>query len=83
MLSCKGKSRDGVDRPSLAGRLWQLVPFTGAGQSPLAADGWRHERIQLLQVNPAFEAITLEPEDAGDPTIVGELMQNFILNPPR
>jgi len=36
------------------------------------ADGWRHERIQLLPLNPAFEPITLEPEDAGDLTIVGE-----------
>ncbi len=52
-------------------------------QQTVAADGWRHERLQLLQVNPAFEAITLEPEDAGDLTIVGELRQNFILNPPR
>ena len=42
---------------------------------PLAvtADGWRHDRIQLLPLNPAFEPITLEPEDAGDLTIVGEL----------
>jgi SOS-response transcriptional repressor LexA len=39
------------------------------------ADGWRHERIQLLPLNPAFEPITLEPEDAGDIVIVGELSQ--------
>ena len=38
----------------------------------VTADGWRHSSIQLLPVNPAFEPITLEPEDASDLTIVGE-----------
>jgi SOS-response transcriptional repressor LexA len=41
-------------------------------ETTITADGWRHDRIQLLPVNPAFEPITLEPEDAGDLTIVGE-----------
>ena len=41
-------------------------------EKTVTADGWRHDRIQLLPVNPAFEAIPLEPEDAGDLTIVGE-----------
>ena len=30
------------------------------------------DRIQLLPLNPAFEPITLEPEDAGDLTVIGE-----------
>jgi SOS-response transcriptional repressor LexA len=42
-------------------------------EKTVTADGWRHDRIQLLPVNPAFEAIEIEPEDAGDLTIVAEL----------
>jgi SOS-response transcriptional repressor LexA len=44
-------------------------------EKTVTADGWRHDRIQLLPVNPAFEPITLEPEDAGDLTIVGEFVR--------
>ena len=40
-------------------------------EKTVTADGWRHDRIQLLPVNPAFEAITLEPQDAEDLTILG------------
>ncbi len=43
-------------------------------EKTVTADGWRHDRIQLLPVNPAFEPITLEPEDAGDLMIVGEFV---------
>jgi SOS-response transcriptional repressor LexA len=39
----------------------------------LTADGWRHSGIQLMPVNPAFEPITLGPEDVDNLTIVGEL----------
>ncbi len=38
----------------------------------VTADCWRHDRIEFLPVNPAFEPITLEPEDAGHLAIVGE-----------
>jgi len=41
----------------------------------VTADGWRHSSIQLLPLNPAFEPITLEPEDASDLTIVGEFVR--------
>jgi SOS-response transcriptional repressor LexA len=41
-------------------------------EKTVTADGWRHDRIQLLPLNPAFKPITLEPEDAGDLIIVGE-----------
>jgi SOS-response transcriptional repressor LexA len=41
-------------------------------EKTVTADGWRHERIQLLPLNPAFEAIEIEPEEAGDSVIVGE-----------
>ena len=39
----------------------------------VTADGWRHDRIQLLPLNSVFERITLEPEDVGNITIIGEL----------
>jgi hypothetical protein len=42
-------------------------------EKTVTADGWRHNRIQLLPVNPAFEPITLEPEDVGDLTIIAQL----------
>jgi hypothetical protein len=32
-------------------------------------------RAQLLPVNPSFEPIALEPEDAGDLPIVGEFVR--------
>ncbi len=41
-------------------------------EKTVTADGWRYERIQLLPLNPAFEPIVLELDDAGDLTIVGE-----------
>lgn len=44
-------------------------------EKKLTADGWQHDRIQLLPLNPAFEPITLEPEDAGDLMIVGEFVR--------
>lgn len=43
-------------------------------EKTVTADGWRHDRIQLLPVNAAFEPIEIEPEDAEDLTIVGELI---------
>lgn len=41
-------------------------------EKTVTADRWRHERIQLRQVNPTFEPIGIEPEEAGDLLIVGE-----------
>ena len=48
----------------------------------VAAEGWRHDRIQLRPLNPAFEPIKLKPEYAGALMIVGEFCradfrQNF------
>ena len=42
-------------------------------EKSVTADGWRHDRIQLLPVNPAFEPIAIEAEDASEAVIVGEL----------
>ena len=44
-------------------------------EKTVTADGWRHDRIQLLRVNPAFEPIEIEAEDTADIVIVGELSQ--------
>ena len=41
-------------------------------EKTVTADGWQHESIQLLPVNPAFEPITLEQENGDDLMIVGE-----------
>jgi phage repressor protein C with HTH and peptisase S24 domain len=43
-------------------------------EKTVTADGWRHDRIQLLPLNPAFKPITLEPEDAVDVVVVAEMM---------
>jgi SOS-response transcriptional repressor LexA len=50
-------------------------------EKTVTADGWRHDRIQLLPLNPAFEPIDIEPEDAGDLTIVGEYVCGVSLLP--
>ena len=41
----------------------------------VTGEGWRHASIQLLPLNPAFEPIEIEPEDAGDLRIVGEFVR--------
>ena len=38
----------------------------------VTAEGWRHSRIQLLPLNPAFESIEIEADVAADVVIVGE-----------
>jgi SOS-response transcriptional repressor LexA len=43
-------------------------------EKTVTTDGWRHDRIQLLPVNPAFEPIEIESGDAGDLMIVGEYL---------
>jgi len=40
--------------------------------SAVTADGWRHDRVQLLPLNPAFEPIAIDPEDAAALHIIGE-----------
>ena len=41
-------------------------------EKTVTAEGWEHSAIQLLPLNPQFDPIGLEPEDAGDLVIVGE-----------
>ena len=50
-------------------------------EKTVTADGWRHDRIQLLPLNPAFEPITIEPAEAGDLIIVGECVYGVSLRP--
>jgi SOS-response transcriptional repressor LexA len=50
-------------------------------EKTVTADGWRHDRIQLLPVNPAFEPIEIEPGEAGDLLIVGEYVCRVSLLP--
>ena len=38
----------------------------------VAADGWRHDRVQLVPGNPAFVPIEIQPDESGDLMIVGE-----------
>ena len=44
-------------------------------EKTVAADGWRHERIQLLPVNREFEKIEIEPLNSEDLLIVGEYVK--------
>jgi len=46
-------------------------------EKTVTADGWRHDRIQLLPVNPAFEPITLQPENVEDMVIIGEFVASL------
>ena len=46
-------------------------------EKTVTADGWRHDRFQILPVNPACKPITLEPEDAVDLRIVGEFVSQL------
>ncbi|MFM7243650.1 MAG: S24 family peptidase, partial [Planctomycetaceae bacterium] len=43
-------------------------------EKTVTADGWRHDRIQLLPVNPAFEPIEIKPEEARDLAIIAEYL---------
>ena len=53
-------------------------------RSEKAADeeGWRHVRIILEPVNPAFESIHLTVEDEGAVEVVAELVEVVGLEPP-
>jgi superfamily II DNA or RNA helicase/diadenosine tetraphosphate (Ap4A) HIT family hydrolase/HKD family nuclease len=44
-------------------------------EKTVTADGWRHERIQLLPVNREFEKIEIEPLNSEDLLIVGEYVK--------
>jgi SOS-response transcriptional repressor LexA len=49
-------------------------------EKTVTTDGWRHDRIQLLPLNTAFEPIEIEAE-AEDLLIVGEYVCGVSLLP--
>lgn len=44
-------------------------------EKTITADGWRHDRIQLLPLNPAFTPIEIERESSADLAIIGEFIR--------
>jgi SOS-response transcriptional repressor LexA len=50
-------------------------------EKTVTADGWRHDRIQLLPLNPAFGPITLEPEDVDALWVIGTLQAVIATEP--
>jgi SOS-response transcriptional repressor LexA len=46
-------------------------------QKTVTADGWRHDRLRLLPVNPAFEPNTIARRAALDMMIAAELVQTI------
>jgi SOS-response transcriptional repressor LexA len=46
-------------------------------EKTVGEDGWRHERIQLVPVNPEFRPIEIEADEVGDLVLVGEFMTAF------
>jgi SOS-response transcriptional repressor LexA len=44
-------------------------------EKSVTAEGWRHDRVELLPLNRAFTPIELEPEDSADLTVVGEFVR--------
>jgi len=47
-------------------------------EKTVSADGWRHDRIQLRPVNPAFEPIEIDLDSAAELTIVGEFQDQLM-----
>jgi phage repressor protein C with HTH and peptisase S24 domain len=43
-------------------------------EKTVTPDGWRHTSLQLVPLNPAFEPIEIEAEQAADIVIVGEFL---------
>lgn len=37
-------------------------------------EGWKHEKIELMPLNPDYDPITVEPQDASEMMIVGEFV---------
>lgn len=43
----------------------------------VSEDGWKHERIQLLPINPEYDAITIEPHEGAEMIVVGEFVTSI------
>ena len=44
-------------------------------QKVVEGDSWRHEKITLKPVNPAFEPVVLTAADEGEVQVIGELVE--------
>jgi superfamily II DNA or RNA helicase/diadenosine tetraphosphate (Ap4A) HIT family hydrolase/HKD family nuclease/SOS-response transcriptional repressor LexA len=80
---CPGGSREGrivlvqLGTDGAGGHGGRFTVKKYHSDKTVTAHGWRHARIQLLPLNPAFEPIEIEPEEAGDLVVVGEWMRCF------
>lgn len=45
-----------------------------ASSKSVDEDGWTHDRIQLLPLNPEFQPIEVTPEEASEMVVVGEFV---------
>lgn len=43
-------------------------------EKTVTEDGWSHQRVQLLPINPDYTAIEVDPDEASEMVIVGELV---------
>ena len=50
-------------------------------EKTVTADGWRHDRIQLLPVNPAFEPIEIEPAEVDALWVIGTVQAVIATEP--
>jgi hypothetical protein len=50
-------------------------------EKTVTANGWRHDRIQLLPLNPAFEPIEIEPADVDTLWVIGTLQAVIATEP--
>ena len=41
-------------------------------QKTITEEGWHHDQIQLLPLNPTYAPITIEPDEAPEMVVVGE-----------
>jgi SOS-response transcriptional repressor LexA len=41
-------------------------------QKTITEEGWQHDQIQLLPLNPTYDPITIEPDEAPEMVVVGE-----------
>jgi SOS-response transcriptional repressor LexA len=58
-----------MDDPE-SGRRFTVKKYHSA--KTVTEDGWRHERIELLPLNPEFEPITVAPHEGAEMVVVGE-----------
>jgi phage repressor protein C with HTH and peptisase S24 domain len=43
----------------------------------VSEDGWKHERIELLPLNPDYDPITVEPHEGPEMMVIGEFVASI------